>query len=267
MKRLAFLEDLDFRQHLREWNRFVLPIATVVAAILLVVFLVVRTEKRSAFGDWTPEDSARIGLLSATGDLAFDPAFALLSPIEMVLAPTSTRFDDPVGSRNGALTYNANPFFTDRHLGDDFNGIGGGNSDLGDPVFAASDGLVLTAGSAGEGWGNVVTLLHELPDGTMVETQYAHLDSIAVPVGAQVRRGGRLGTIGNADGRYLAHLHFEVRLAPSLDPGPGYSEEELGRISGALALKKWRGRAGDQLAAAPAGSPPPPRAVTFGAGE
>jgi murein DD-endopeptidase MepM/ murein hydrolase activator NlpD len=162
-----------------------------------------------------------------------------------------------MGGHRGAFVYNAQPFLTDRHLGDDLNGIGGQNSDLGDPVFAVADGLVLTASWPSDGWGNVVTLLHELPDGRLMESFYGHLDRIDVPVGQKVRRGDQLGTVGNAKGRYLAHLHLEFRECLSLFAGAGYADAALGRISGERALIQWRGASDDQLAGPVSGSPAP----------
>ena len=236
----------DIKQHLKEWHQAALPIFVVVAAIGLVTFLITRTNEDADKADM-PE--ARIGLLEINADALFDPAFAIASPIEMVSAPNADRFDYPVGSRHGALIYNAQPFLTDKHLGDDFNGIGGQNSDLGDPVFAVSDGMVVYAGWPSDGWGNVVILLHELKNGRLIESFYAHLDSIHVPVGKQLRRGDQLGTIGTAGGRYLAHLHFELRRYASLDIGAGYADTKQGRLSGEASLIKWRNLREDQLAA------------------
>jgi hypothetical protein len=253
----------DLRAHLRELNRFVLPLFFVLCAIVMLIFIAVRSGQKGPRTAGEGYEPARIGLMRATEEALFDPAFAVLSPIELVLAPSVTNFDFPVGSEHGALTYNAQPFQENRHLGEDFNGIGGEDSDLGDPVFAVAEGKVLYAGIPSPGWGNVVMLLHERADGQMVESIYGHLDAIRVPVGAQVRRGDTIGTIGSAEGRYLAHLHFELRSAPALDSGVGYSDSPLGRLDGEKTLTQWRHRRDNQLAAAPAGEPLEPSALSL----
>lgn len=256
------LPYLDLKRHFREWRQFILPVFVLVGAILLIVLITVRTGNNSIVDPEKLVNPARIGLLSPK-ETFFDPAFAVASPIELAEAPKAVAFDFPVGSRHGALTYNAQPFLTSRHLGDDLNGIGGQNSDLGDPVFAISDGLCIEAGWPSDGWGNVVILLHELPNGQVIESFYGHLDQILIPVGKQVRRGDKIGTIGNADGLYLAHLHFELRTYPTIDAGAGYADSKMGRLSGELSLKKWRTREDNQLAAAPTGSPLPGKPMTF----
>ena len=123
---------------------------------------------------------------------ARDPAFDFVSPLELASVPKATRFDFPIGSEHGALTYNAQPFTENRHLGDDLNGIGGENSDLGDPVFAVADGRVLLAREAGPGWGNVVIILHAVEENgarKYVQSYYAHLQTILVAPLEDVRRG------------------------------------------------------------------------------
>jgi len=44
-------------------------------------------------------------------------------------------FDFPVGRPDAKGYYNAQGFGKNAHLGDDWNGTGGGNSDLGDPIY------------------------------------------------------------------------------------------------------------------------------------
>ncbi|HYF35562.1 MAG TPA: M23 family metallopeptidase [Prosthecobacter sp.] len=187
----------------------------------------------------------------------FDPAFIRLPPEEIAALPLAVRFDQPLGSPHGALTYNAQPFRVTRHLGDDLNGIGGQNSDLGDPVYAAGAGRVVFTGEPGSGWGNMVILMHRIPDlenpgqERVVQTVYAHLDRIRVTIGQVASRGEVIGTVGTGGGLYLAHLHFEVREGPYINPSVGYADAPLNRLSPERFLTQYRGAPDDQL------NPPP----------
>ncbi len=166
--------------------------------------------------------------------LPFDAAFVRLSAEESAALPLAVSFQSPMGGEQGALVYNAQPFRTTRHLGDDLNGIGGWNSDLGDPVFAAGAGRVIYSGVPGPGWGNMIILAHRVPeaDGPQVyQTIYAHLEKRLVQHGETVKRGQIIGSVGTAEGRYLAHLHFEVRRSRSVYPGLGYADAPLDRVS------------------------------------
>ncbi len=132
------------------------------------------------------------------------------------------RFDFPVGNGEARGYYDAQPFGKNRHLGADWNGKGGGNTDYGLPVASSADGVVVEALDRGGGWGNVVRVVHRLPGGELVETLYAHLATVAVNEGMLAPRGALLGTIGDAGGQYYAHLHFEVRDRPGAPLGGGY---------------------------------------------
>src|SRR5438128_5893274 len=91
-----------------------------------------------------------------------DPAFQIPSPFELASLPFAKRFDFPLGSEHGALAYNAQRFTGNHHLGDDLNGIGGENSDLGDPIYPVADRRALLARDGGPGSGNVVIVLHAI---------------------------------------------------------------------------------------------------------
>jgi len=187
----------------------------------------------------------------------FDAAYVRLSPVEIAALPLAVRFDPPLGGERGALTYNAQPFRVTRHLGDDLNGVGGWNSDLGDPVFAAGVGKVIYAGVPGPGWGNMLILAHRVPDSTsaagwrVYETIYAHLEERLVPLGAVVKRGQQIGKVGTANGKYLAHLHFEIHVSSSVYPGAGYSDAPLDRVSPEAFVAAHHGGMEDEIVPAP----------------
>lgn len=152
-------------------------------------------------------------------------------------------FDFPVGAPHGRGYYDAQPFKKNHHLGEDWNGNGGGNTDLGDPVFSIANGVVVFAEDLGGGWGNTVRIVHAYRDGNeveQVESFYAHLDRIDVREGERVRRGEPIGTIGDADGSYIAHLHFELREQVGLPHGPGYSRDTEGWLDPSAFIRSHR---------------------------
>lgn len=145
--------------------------------------------------------------------------------------PSESGFDYPVGPPDAKGYYNAQKFQENNHLGDDWNGVGGGNTDLGDAVYAMGSGVVFFAQDLGMGWGNIVRVVHVYTSGDVslqVESLYAHLDSIGVEEGQILKRGEQLGTIGTADGSYYAHLHFEIRDSLGLPVGGGYDYDTIG---------------------------------------
>ena len=114
-----------------------------------------------------------------------------------------------------------NPSFNAYHLGEDWNGDGGVNGDLGQPVHAISNSVVVERGVL-DSFGNYVILRVDLPapitaNGITTSTVYVlygHLQNPAlvkagdvVSVGQQI---GKMGMTGAADGN--AHVHLEIRL-------------------------------------------------------
>lgn len=140
-------------------------------------------------------------------------------------------FDFPVGVPNANGYYNAQPFGQNTHLGDDWNGVSGGNTDLGDPVYCVAHGKVFYAEDYGEAWGNVIRIIHYLPDSSKVESLYAHCDTMFVQKGDWIEKGTQIGTIGTAHGGYPAHLHFEMRDDLTLSIGKGYSSMNEGYLN------------------------------------
>lgn len=142
-------------------------------------------------------------------------------------------FDFPVGPPDARNYFKARGFLGMEHLGEDWNGTGGGNSDFGDYVNAVADGVVWEVKDQGEGWGLVIRMLHNV--GTTeapkyIESVYAHVASSWVKPGNRMKRGEVLGTIGTAEGKYHAHLHFEMRGQPGKHISSGYAGDTAGFI-------------------------------------
>ncbi len=184
---------------------------------------------------WLPGFTAQAGDRPLARE--FDPAIGgRLSVWQRAELPMVQQWRAPMGAENGAWTYIAQGFWEwneqrgGHHLGEDWNGIGGMDSDLGDEIYAVADALVLYSGQPSEGWGLVVILGHRLPDGTILQSMYAHMLDCCVAVGDLVARGAMIGHVGTADGLYPAHLHFEMREGELLNMGPGYANETNNRI-------------------------------------
>jgi murein DD-endopeptidase MepM/ murein hydrolase activator NlpD len=78
-------------------------------------------------------------------------------------------------------------------------------NETGTPVIAPADGIVVYQGARGS-YGNVVVIDH----GFGVKTAYAHLSQAFPRVNQEVRRGERIGLIGNTGRSVGPHLHYEV---------------------------------------------------------
>jgi murein DD-endopeptidase MepM/ murein hydrolase activator NlpD len=98
----------------------------------------------------------------------------------------------------------------DFHTGQDFARPDGS------PVTAVSDGVVVYTGWSG-GYGNLIRVRHAHG----VESWYAHLSTIDVTFGDDVRAGVRLGAVGSTGNSTGPHLHLEIRVDDQpVDPMP-----------------------------------------------
>ena len=155
---------------------------------------------------------------AAVGDHDLDNVFAEQRLVTLSRASRGAPRDDPAtapaifdtGVRlrpaRGAVTGSfGEGRSSHRHPGVDFDG------ETGDPVIAASAGVVEIAGFAGtgySGYGRIVLIDH----GNGVETLYAHLSAATVHPGQSVAAGERIGAIGTTGNVTGSHLHFEVHL-------------------------------------------------------
>ncbi|MDD5341696.1 MAG: peptidoglycan DD-metalloendopeptidase family protein [Patescibacteria group bacterium] len=130
------------------------------------------------------------------------------------------------------------------HLGADLNLKG--VDDLGEPLYAIGDALVYNFGWT-SGWGNYLILqIKTKPDKPFVLSNgqnvsqiyvlYGHLNEIKivkddgtvisssqiVKKSTYVKVGWQVGTVGNGNGNFSPHLHFEIRINDYDQLGPGY---------------------------------------------
>jgi murein DD-endopeptidase MepM/ murein hydrolase activator NlpD len=133
--------------------------------------------------------------------------------------PLTDGFDFPVGVPDGAGFYKARGMRLSPpiHFGEDWNGKGGGDSDMGAPVYSIGDGVVTWAYDVHQGWGNVVIIRYAYRDPSsgqvrFIDALYGHLRDIGVRVGQEVKRGRQIGTIGNNHGMYAAHFRHNLNI-------------------------------------------------------
>ena len=78
----------------------------------------------------------------------------------------------------------------------------------GTPVHSTASGIVVHADATLSGYGRLVIVDH----GGTYQTYYAHLSSVYVRVGQEIRRGDLVGAVGSTGRVTAPHLHYEVRI-------------------------------------------------------
>lgn len=108
------------------------------------------------------------------------------------------------------------------HTGVDLNWRWG-NEDIGMPVYSPANGVVIFQAELNV-WGNVTVVRHDplfRVDGPVYYSRHAHMQNVRVKVGDRVQRGTQLGEIGTANGRFIAHLHYDIVRTTILETNPG----------------------------------------------
>jgi len=105
------------------------------------------------------------------------------------------------------------------HFGPKANGLHNDGiniaAEAGSPVNAAADGVVVYAGNALKGYGNMVIVRHD--NGWM--TAYAHTDRMLVNLNTKVKQGQQIATVGKTGTVDKTQLHFGLRQGKSpVDP-------------------------------------------------
>lgn len=156
------------------------------------------------------------------------------SRLAALLVPSQPPVDVPVGSGFGFRPdpFNGRPAL---HAGLDFP------AEPGTPIVAAAGGMVVT-----REWHPAYGHLIEIDHGNGLLTRYAHTLTQDVPLGALVRRGQRIASVGSSGRSTGPHLHFEVLV----DGVPQDPARFLAGGSGTTALR---------VAPPPFARPPMPR--------
>ncbi|KAA3618336.1 MAG: M23 family metallopeptidase [Calditrichaeota bacterium] len=97
----------------------------------------------------------------------------------------------------------------------------------GTPIYASADGVVKKAGWGG-GYGKMVVIDHKFG----YETRFGHMSKYVVRAGQTIKRGQKIGEVGNTGVSTAPHLHYEVRYeGKALNPKTYYFEDkELNRM-------------------------------------
>ncbi len=137
---------------------------------------------------------------------SLDEVFSMAKNKENMLAsipaiqPVSNKDLTRIGSYFGPRM---DPFYKVKkfHEGVDFT------APTGTEIYAAGNGVVVTAKRNFGGYGNEVIIDH----GYSYSTLYAHMSKILIRSGERVKRGQVIGLVGNTGKSTAPHLHYEVR--------------------------------------------------------
>lgn len=95
------------------------------------------------------------------------------------------------------------------------------DADAHTPVYSAASGVVTFAGRL-SAWGNVIVIRHDplVTTGAIMYGRYAHVANSRVKVGDRVLRGQQIANVGNAEGLFPFHLHFDLSPTSMLEKAP-----------------------------------------------
>lgn len=105
------------------------------------------------------------------------------------------------------------------HLGVDLN-YGKPWDDEGKQVNATASGEIVYSKSSKtkRGWGNLIIIKHQLPDGKIIYTRYAHLKERWIAEGQPIECGAGIGLCGHT-GTVYPHLHWDAFVEKFIKDG------------------------------------------------
>ena len=123
---------------------------------------------------------------------------ACLSSCSSFEKPSRLHFQIPVEKAILSQTYK--PHHRKAHLGIDLK------ANKGSPVLSIEKGFVVYVGQQFTGYGKVIIIEH----GWDWTSLYAHLDRFQVHLGQKIKKGQKIGTVGNTGRSTGTHLHLEL---------------------------------------------------------
>jgi murein DD-endopeptidase MepM/ murein hydrolase activator NlpD len=164
--------------------------------------------------------------------------------------PVAEEFDTPLRPPDGNGAVVSFPFGEKGDLGESWT-TAKGDAARGEPVYSIADGWVSVAQDFQSAFGKVVMIDYRLPKDRwppFVEAMYAEMNSIDVKPGDLVKRGQRIGTVGDGDSTYAvseggagASLRFEVRQTVGLGLGSGFQANASGWLGPSDFIAAHRG--------------------------
>ncbi len=137
-----------------------------------------------------------------TGNQVKHKLFQYLEDQKVLLSSTPSIWPTK-GWLSSRFGYRISPFTQrkEMHKGIDIS------SRLNTPIIAPADGIIIKTGWNGS-FGRMISIRH----GNGYITKYAHLNKILVKKGQAVKRGDKLGLVGQTGRSTGPHLHYEVHL-------------------------------------------------------
>jgi len=128
------------------------------------------------------------------------------------------------------------------HEGEDLNLKTGGDTDLGQPIFAIAEGIVTSVHNhvGGNSFGKHIHIKHVGLWGSCW-SHCSHCLEILVKEGDKVTEGQRIALLGKS-GTDVAHLHFAIKREATGIDAIATTEEELKKWHNPLEfIRKWQG--------------------------
>jgi murein DD-endopeptidase MepM/ murein hydrolase activator NlpD len=158
--------------------------------------------------------------------------------------PVADEFDTPLRPPDGDGAVVSFPFGEKGDLGESWT-TAKGDAAMGEPVYSVADGWVSVAQDFKNAFGKVVLVCYRLPKDRwppFVEVMYGEMDSLDVKPGDFVKRGQKIGTVGNPDKMYSGpSLRIEVRQTVGLGLGPGFEANASGWLGPSEFISAHRG--------------------------